>query len=136
MPRAGSSGRGAQDRTTGRVSRRVDMRSSRRYRLRSEDRYGNMFTHLFASPGNRQGAGRLYTKREFRFDEVVYSVRSAAALAFPPEATITQGARSAEGRVYAVSPTKYRIVLRSWPGFSGRTPWWISIGSDSMANTS
>lgn len=67
----------------------------------------------------KHSVGRLYQKREFLFDEIVYRLKIAAPYAEPPTVRITQGDRTELAQVLPLDDDTYRAVCPTWPGFAG-----------------
>lgn len=101
---------------------RVEMRRQREGSLRAVtvDAHGNAVVQATWMPGApKHSAGRLYPRREIRYDEIVYELKVAAPFAVPPRVRITQGSRTEEGRVFPLDDDTYRAVIPTWPGFAG-----------------
>jgi len=89
-------------------------------RIVTIDTVGNEQIHARFRPGPAsRTAGRLYTRREIIFDEIVYDLRMSSPFTEPPVVRISQGGRVARGRVFALDASRYRAVLPTWAGFSG-----------------
>jgi hypothetical protein len=85
-----------------------------------EDNTGGSITLAYLDRDSRKKSTRLYTQREIRYDDIIYTLRAADAFDAPPVVRITQGATTRRAIVHPVAPDRYRAVLTSWPGFSGR----------------
>ncbi len=89
-------------------------------RIVSTDSSGQEQVQAEFSPGGAsRAAGRLYTKRELQYDEIIYDLRMSAPFGTPPEVRLIQGDRSAKGRVFPIDATRYRAVLQAWEGLKG-----------------
>jgi hypothetical protein len=100
----------------------VDLRRKREGSLRAVtvDPHGNAVAQATWMPGApKHSAGRLYPRREIRYDEIVYDLKVAAPFAAPPRVRITHGERTEEGRVFPIDDDHYRAVLPTWPGLAG-----------------
>ncbi|MBR9978311.1 MAG: M23 family metallopeptidase [Bacteroidetes bacterium] len=95
--------------------------SARGVRAVTVDRFGNRFVHATWSTADpRSTAARLYPRRWFAYDQIVYVLKAAAPFFSPPAIRIRQGEREGEGVLIPVDDNEYRAVLNTWPGFSGK----------------
>jgi hypothetical protein len=100
----------------------VDLKRYRGSSIRavSIDAFGNRVEHATWCPGPLKGsAGRLYTRRQILYDQIVYDLKTAAPFAAPPEVFLAQGGREEKGLVIPINDSEYRAVLTAWEGFSG-----------------
>jgi hypothetical protein len=84
------------------------------------DQYGNRIEQATWTPGSVKGSvGRLYSRRQVVYDQIVYSLKLAAPFTTPPEVSLKQGDREEKGVVIPLATDEYRAVLTAWEGFGG-----------------
>ncbi|MDX9759383.1 MAG: M23 family metallopeptidase, partial [Bacteroidota bacterium] len=101
----------------------VDLKMYRGKSIRavSVDAFGNRVEHATWTPGPRkESAGRLYTRRQILYDQIVYDLKTAVPFGAPPEIVLSQGGRDEKGVVIPISENEYRAVVTAWPGFRGK----------------
>lgn len=100
----------------------VDLKQHRGTSLRAVtvDAFGNRVEHATWAPGPLKGsAGRLYTRRQILYDQVVYDLKTAVPFSAPPDIFLVSDGKEEKGVVAPISESEYRAVLTVPPGFRG-----------------